>query len=223
MQAASGWAPLSHAVRFAPVCICGSNGCASACGMGFAVDKGHAFKSARTAVLSPSRQAWPGCRAARSPGVVPRGPVTELPGRCLAIEPLLCRPPGRSSILFRRYVHFACANGRDSMDFRSPGRLRGESGPLAREVKADSWPKGACGSEANRGPQATRGSEAGRAFGLYCTNRHGRCACSGGQGRFPARGLLVVPKRFATWDSQRVSYIPWNQDGFRMPPMFGVE
>lgn len=56
MQAASGWAPLSHAARFAPVCICGSNGCASACGMGFAVDKGHAFKSARTAVLSPSRQ-----------------------------------------------------------------------------------------------------------------------------------------------------------------------
>lgn len=50
-----------------------------------------------------------------------------------------------------------------------------------------------------------------------------RAACAGGQGRFPARGLLAVPKRFATWDSQRVSYIPWNQDGFRMPPMFGVE
>lgn len=61
--------------------------------------RGHAFKSARTAVSSPSRQAWPGYRAARSPGVVPRGPVTEPPGRCLAIEPLLCRPPGRSSIL----------------------------------------------------------------------------------------------------------------------------
>lgn len=33
-----------------------ANGCASACGMGFAVDKRHAFNSARTAVLSPSRQ-----------------------------------------------------------------------------------------------------------------------------------------------------------------------
>ena len=60
MQAASGWAPLSHAPRFAP-----------------------------------SSQAWPGCGAARSPGVVSRGSVTEPPGRCLAIEPLLCRPPGR--------------------------------------------------------------------------------------------------------------------------------
>lgn len=105
----------------------------------------------------------------------------KTPGQSRALEPCE-KEGGASSILFRRYVHFACANGRDSMDFRSPGRLRGESGPLAREVKADSWPKGACGSEANRGPQATRGSEAGRAFGLYCTNRHGRCACSGGQG-----------------------------------------
>lgn len=98
MQAASGWAPLSHAARFAPVCICRSNGCASACGMGFAVDKGARLQvgaNRRTAVSSPSRQTWPGCRAARSPGVVLRGPATEPPGRCLAIEPLLCRPPGR--------------------------------------------------------------------------------------------------------------------------------
>lgn len=99
MQAASGWAPLSHAVRFTPVFLfVDANDCASACGMGFAVDKGARLQvgaNRRTAVSSPSRQAWPGCRAARSPGVVLRGPATEPPGRCLAIELLLCRPPGR--------------------------------------------------------------------------------------------------------------------------------
>lgn len=206
MQAASGWAPLSHAPRFAPVCICGCQRLCVCMWNGIRRRQGARLQvgtNRRIAASPLSRQSWPGCRSARSPGVVPRGPVTEPPGRCLAIEPLLCRPPGR-----------LCGR---------PGRLRGESGPLARETEAGSRPKGACGSEANCGPRATRGSEAGRAFGLYCTNKHGRCACSGGQGRFPARGLLAVLKRFATWDSQRVSYIPWNRDGFRMPPMFGVE
>ena len=88
MQAASGWAPLSHAARFAPVCICGSNGCASACGMGFAVDKGHAFKSARTAVLSPSRQAAVGPPGRRVLSLAAPSPscqvVASLSSRCSA-------------------------------------------------------------------------------------------------------------------------------------------
>ena len=59
-----------------------------------AVRRGPAIEPPGVARLS-SRQTWPGCRAARSPGVVLRGPATEPPGRCLAIELLLCRPPGR--------------------------------------------------------------------------------------------------------------------------------
>lgn len=163
MQAASGWAPLSHAPRFATVCICGCQ---------------------RLFVCM-----WNGIRrrqGARLQLGTNRRFVTEPSG--------VARLSGRQV-----------------------------AGPLARETEAGSRSKGACGSEANCGLRATRGSEAGRAFGLYCANRYGRCACSGGQGRFPARGLLAVPRRFATWDSQRVSYIPWNQDGFRMPPMFGVK
>lgn len=72
MQAAFGWAPLSHAPRFAPVCICGCQ---------------------RLCVCM-----WNGIRrrqGARLQLGTNRRFVTEPPGHCLAIEPLLCRPPGR--------------------------------------------------------------------------------------------------------------------------------
>ena len=90
--------------------------------------KGHAFKSARTAVSSPSRQAWPGCRAARSPGVAPRGPVTEPPGRCLAIEPLLCRPSSRHEPPF-------CHRAAGSLPRYRAVALQA-AGPLVHTIKA---------------------------------------------------------------------------------------
>lgn len=160
MQAASGWAPLSHAVRFTPVFLfVDANGCASACGVGLAVDKGHAFKSVRTAE-PPFRH-----RAVR------RGPAIEPPD--------VARLSGRQ-------VAGCCPSRPRHRAARSLPRHRAvalqAAGPLVREIEADSQSKGACGSEANCGLRATRGSEAGRAFGLYCANGHGRCACSGGQG-----------------------------------------
>lgn len=107
MQAASGWAPLSRAVRFTPVfylwmlmVVRLHVGWDSPSTRG--TPSSRCEPPNRRFVTEPSgvarlssRQTWPGCRAARSPGVVLRGPATEPPGRCLAIELLLCRPPGR--------------------------------------------------------------------------------------------------------------------------------
>ena len=123
MQAASGWAPLSHAPRFAPVCICGCQRLCVCMWNGIRRRQGARLQvgtNRRIAASPLSRQSWPGCRAARSPGVVPRGPVTEPPGRCLAIEPLLCRPPGR-----------LCGR---------PGRLRGRPRPV-RGLRVPAVPK----------------------------------------------------------------------------------
>lgn len=189
MQAASGWAPLSHAPRFAPVCICG---CQRLC---VCMWNGIRRRQGARLQLGTNR------RFVTEPSGVARLSGRQVAGCCPS------RPRHRVARSLPRHRAVALQ----------------AAGPLARGIGAGSRSKGACGSEANCGPRATRGSEAGRAFGLYCANRRGRCACSGSQGRFPARGLLAVPKRFATWDSQRVSYIPWNQDGFRMPPMFGVK
>ena len=201
MQAASGWAPLSHAVRFTPVFYLWMLMVVRLhVGWDSPSTRGYAFKSARTAE-PPFRH-----RAVR------RGPAIEPPD--------VARLSGRQ-------VAGCCPSRPRHRAARSSPRHRAvalqAAGPLVREIEVDSQSKGACGSEANCGLRATRGSEAGRAFGLYCANGHGRCACSGGQGRFSACGLLAVPKRFATLNLQRVSYIPWNQDGFRMPPMFGVK
>ena len=177
MQAASGWAPLSHAVRFTPVfylwmlmVVRLHVGWDSPSTRG--TPSSRCEPPNRRFVTEPSgvarlssRQAWPGYRAAR------RGPAIEPPD--------VARLSGRQ-------VAGCCPSRPRHRAARSLPRHRAvalqAAGPLVREIEADSQSKGACGSEANCGLRATRGSEAGRAFGLYCANGHGRCACSGGQG-----------------------------------------
>ena len=124
MQAASGWAPLSHAARFAPVCICRSNGCASACGMGFAVDKGARLQagtnrrfvteppvvarlSSRQVVASLSSRCSAGRRAARpyykSRLCSQNAPFDEIAwirlGHSGLVRRASCKTPGQSRAL----------------------------------------------------------------------------------------------------------------------------
>lgn len=151
MQAASGWAPLSHAVRFTPVFYLW---------MLMVVRLHVGWDSPSTRGTPSSRCEPPNRRFVTEPSGVARLSSRQVAGCCPS------RPRHRAARSLPRHRAVALQ----------------AAGPLVREIEADSQSKGACGSEANCGLRATRGSEAGRAFGLYCANGHGRCACSGGQG-----------------------------------------